>query len=142
MKKWYFFLSRGKDVEFDDFQEKLFSTPKMLKMWKTRGGQGRESLENRENPKSSPQRFPHFPIIFVGNLKKPKNVRFAQIFLLLAEKWKKRTVRKWQFWQNFQPFMEKYNVKISYLFCPFFYARHQTQIFWTVCVRRGIFSRP
>ena len=87
MKKWHFFLSRGKDVEFDGFCRKLFSTPKMLKMWKTWGFGARKSLENRENAKSSPHRFPHDPTIFVGNSKKPKNVRFAQNFLLLAEKW-------------------------------------------------------
>lgn len=97
MKKWYFILSRGKYVEFHLFVEKSFSTAKMWKMWKTRRFWGWKSPENRENPKSCPHRFPHFPTKNVENTEKTKYVRFAQIYLFLEEKWQKNTVKFWEF---------------------------------------------
>ena len=75
----------------------------MWKMWKTSARLGGKSLENGEKPKSSPHRFPQKDLGFVENLKKSKCVHFAQLFLLLAEKWKKEEAKKWEKRRNSYP---------------------------------------
>ena len=125
VKKCLFFLSIGKDVEFHLFAKKLFSTPKLWKMWKTQRLMGWKSPENRENTKSYPHCFPHFPQDFVGNFQKMKNVRFAQIFLLLEESWQKKTVKNWYFRRKNYPETEKSGVKEIYLFSPWACADRQ-----------------
>lgn len=78
----------------------------MWKMWKTSAVLGGKRLENRGKSKSFPQRFPQSCPFFVENSNKPKNVRFAQISLFMAEKWEKEAVKNWKIWLKNEPKME------------------------------------
>ena len=93
MKKWYFLLSRGKDVEFHLFVENAFSTPEMWKMWKTRRKKGWKSPQNRENLKSFPHRFPH-PTCFLWETFKKRKMCDLHKFSFYWQKIGKRILLK------------------------------------------------